>query len=48
MLFPPNFDPSRGVGINGAARRWPNKIIPYDISAISSKFSKYKIFIVYL
>jgi hypothetical protein len=36
MHFPPDFDPSRGVGINGAARRWPSKIIPYDISAITN------------
>jgi len=36
ILFPPDFDISRGVGINGKIRRWPNRVIPYDISAISN------------
>ncbi|CAF1435902.1 unnamed protein product [Rotaria sordida] len=38
MILPPGFDPlhpNRGVSINGQIRRWPNKIVPYDISAIS-------------
>jgi hypothetical protein len=38
MIFPPNFNPSRGVGINGVVSRWPNRVIPYDISAITSRF----------
>ncbi|CAF1971514.1 unnamed protein product [Rotaria magnacalcarata] len=36
MKFGPDFDASRGVAIFGAGRRWPNRIIPYDISAISN------------
>ncbi len=39
MLLPPKTS-TRGVAINGAIRRWPNGIIPYDISAITSKFFK--------
>jgi hypothetical protein len=38
MIFPDGFDPTdstRGVAIFGN-RQWPNRIIPYDISAISS------------
>lgn len=42
MLFPQKSGTTRGVGSIGAPRRWPNRIIPYDISAISGKFSKRK------
>ncbi len=44
MLLPPKTS-TRGVAINGAIRRWPNKIIPYDISAITSKFFKKDFFL---
>ena len=37
MIFPPGVDPSRGVAYTGVFRRWSNKVIPYDISAITSK-----------
>jgi len=40
MLFPDGFDPTdsaRGVAIYGNMK-WPNGIIPYDISAITSEF----------
>ncbi|CAF0729251.1 unnamed protein product [Adineta steineri] len=36
ILFPPNSDTSRGAAFYGNYRRWPNKIIPYDISAITT------------
>ena len=41
MIFPKGFNPlspirSKGVAIYGS-NRWPNRIIPYDISAISCK-----------
>ncbi|CAF3533059.1 unnamed protein product [Rotaria sordida] len=35
MLFLPDFDPIRGTAIFRTLRRWPNRIIPYDISAIT-------------
>jgi len=34
MLLPPKSS-TRGVAINGQIRRWPNRMIPYDISAIT-------------
>jgi hypothetical protein len=41
MILPDGFDPTkesdpRGVAIYGP-RRWPNNIIPYDVSTITSK-----------
>jgi hypothetical protein len=42
MLFPKDFNPksaTRGVAIYGDSR-WPNGIIPYDISAITGKYYK--------
>ena len=36
MMFPDGADPARGVAIIGK-RQWPNGVIPYDISAITSK-----------
>jgi hypothetical protein len=45
MIFPDGFDPtdsSRGVAIFGN-RKWPNGVIPYDISAISNAQDKKKI-----
>jgi hypothetical protein len=42
MLFPPSLDLTRGVGFYGNSRRWPNHIIPYDISAITSRFLETK------
>ena len=41
MIFPANFNPKssvRGVAIYGN-KQWPNGVIPYDISAISSNYS---------
>ncbi len=43
MIFPDGFDPSRKkIQGRGAAMltdyRWPNNVIPYDISAITCKF----------
>jgi hypothetical protein len=43
MIFPDGFDPSRKkIQGKGAAMltdyRWPNNVIPYDISAITCKF----------
>ncbi|CAF1173543.1 unnamed protein product [Rotaria sordida] len=35
MLFLPDFDPICGTAIFRTLRRWPNRIIPYDISAIT-------------
>ncbi|CAF2623708.1 unnamed protein product [Rotaria sp. Silwood2] len=35
MILPSDFNLSRGAAIYGARRRWPNRIIPYDISAIT-------------
>jgi hypothetical protein len=46
MLFPKGFNPkstTRGVAIFGN-KRWPNGIIPYDISAITSAYYKYTFF----
>ncbi len=42
MIFPYGFDPSKksrgkGVAIFGPYR-WPNNVVPYDISAITCKF----------
>jgi hypothetical protein len=48
MLFPEGFNASslssqdKGVAIFGP-RRWPNSIIPYDISAITCKYQSYKL-----
>lgn len=36
IILPPDFDTSRGVAIFGTPRRWPNRMVPYDISAITS------------
>jgi hypothetical protein len=39
MIFPDGFDPtdsSRGVAIHGN-KQWPSGVVPYDISAITSK-----------
>jgi len=48
MIFPPGFDPkdpkshsSKGVAIIGP-RTWPNNIVPYDMSAITSKYTEVK------
>lgn len=43
MIFPHGFDPTqsdedRGVGIIGP-RRWPDNIIPYDVTAITGSFN---------
>lgn len=43
MIFPKGFNltslsDARGVAISGP-RRWPNGIVPYDISAITCKYS---------
>lgn len=41
MIFPPGFNPkssTRGVGFFGD-RKWPNGIVPYDISAITGEYS---------
>jgi len=38
MIFPPGFNPkssARGVAIAADARKWPNGVVPYDISAIT-------------
>jgi len=46
MLFPEGFDPTnpgRGVAIYGDNYRWPNGIIPYDISAITNAQDQKKI-----
>lgn len=40
MLFPPQYALNRGVGASGVLRRWPNRTIPYDLSAISGEFSQ--------
>ena len=41
MILPDGFDPTseedgKGVAIFGP-RRWPNNVVPYDISLITSK-----------
>jgi len=36
IILPPNFMSTRGVAANGQIHRWPNKVIPYDISAITN------------
>ena len=42
MLFPKGFDPRSPSKAKGVAKygniRWPNGVIPYDISAISCKY----------
>ena len=42
MIFPNGYNPSAKLSGRGVARtgphRWPNKIIPYDISDITGKF----------
>jgi hypothetical protein len=47
MAFPYGFDPSKNSAAKGVAlfgaHRWPNNVIPYDISAISCKFFPYKL-----
>ena len=46
MIFPDGFNPTdsaRGVAISGN-RKWPNGIIPYDISAITSECVKLSFF----
>jgi hypothetical protein len=40
MLLPPKSASTRGAAFNGEIRRWPNRIIPYDISAITGKCLK--------
>jgi hypothetical protein len=47
MIFPYGFNPSRKSAGKGVAlfgpHRWPNNVIPYDISAISCKFLHFKL-----
>jgi hypothetical protein len=38
MLLPPKSALTRGAAFNGEMHRWPNRVIPYDISAITSRF----------
>ena len=41
MLFPPNMDLTRGAAAYGQTHRWPYKVIPYNISAITGKLFFY-------
>lgn len=37
MIFPPQSATTRGVAIRGLFRRWPDAVIPFDFSRITSK-----------
>lgn len=37
MFFPRNSPMTRGAAMLGSMRRWPDGIIPYDLSGIQSR-----------
>jgi len=42
IILPPSRSyTTRGVGFNNKISRWPNRVIPYDLSAITSEYFVY-------